>query len=111
MSLPGLHLTPIGQGRFLLEPGDGLDVSQRGDLLEGVLSRLQKGQGALLYYDLGSLPLIDEAYYAWLDVLARGCSAINVRMVCVHMQPTAAFALSHILMAPPPFETALGLDL
>ena len=111
MSLAGLHLTAIGQGRFLLEPGAGLDIGGQEELLEGILSRLQQGQASLLYYHLGGLPVIDEAYYAWLDALARACITINVRMVCVHMQPTAAFALSHFLKSPPAFDSALSVDL
>lgn len=110
MSLAGLHLTRIGQGRYLMEPSDGLDVSQRDELLDAVLHRLQRGQASLLYYDLGNVPLIDEIYYGWLDMLARACTAINVRMVCVQMQPTAAFALSSLLQGPPPFATALSVE-
>ncbi|MEW5893057.1 MAG: hypothetical protein AB1697_07960 [Pseudomonadota bacterium] len=110
MSLAGLHLTRIGPGRFLLEPSDGLDVSLRDELLDGILTRLQQGQAGLLYYDLGNVPLIDEIYYGWLDMLARACRAINVRLVCVQMQPTAAFALSSLLQGPPPFDTALTVD-
>lgn len=107
MTPSGLHLTPIGQGRYLLEPGRSLDIGQQAELIERILGRLQQGGGTLLYYDLGELPLIDTAYYAWLDGLARACTAINVRMVCVRMLPTAAFALSHLIQAPPAFDTAL----
>lgn len=111
MNLSGLHLTAIGSGRFLLEPGAGLDIGQRDELIDSILGRLQKGEASLMYYHLGGQPVIDEAYYGWLDALARACVAINVRMVCVHMQPTAAFALSHILKAPPAFDSALSVDL
>ena len=111
MSLAGLHLTAIGQGRFLLEPGSGLDIGQKDALIVGILSRLQEGDASELYYHLGSVPLIDHAYYDWLDALARSCVTINVRMICVHMQPTAAFALSHMLKGPPSFASALTLDL
>ncbi len=109
MSPAGLHLTPLGQGRCLLEPGRGLDISQRPLLIEDILERLQRSGAAVLYYDLGELPLIDEAYYAWLDTLARACAALNVRMICMRMQPTAAFGLSHYLKEGPAFETTLGL--
>ncbi len=111
MSLTGLHLTAIGSGRFLLEPGVGLDISQKNELIDRILGRLQQGGACLMYYHLGGQPVIEEAYYDWLDTLARACTAINVRMVCVHMQPTAAFALSHILKAPPAFDSALSVDL
>ncbi|NWG86951.1 MAG: hypothetical protein HXY26_05470 [Hydrogenophilaceae bacterium] len=110
MSLAGLHLTRIGQGRFLMEPNEGLDVSQRDEVLIAILTRLQEGQASLVYYDLGNVPLVDEVYYGWLAMLARACSAINVRMICVQMQPTAAFALSSMLQGPPPFETALSVE-
>lgn len=111
MSLAGLHLTAIGQGRFLLEPGSGLDIGQKDDLIVGILTRLQEGEASELYYHLGSVPLVDEAYYAWLDALARSCTTINVRMVCIHMQPTAAFALAYMLKGAPSFDSALTLDL
>lgn len=111
MSLTGLHLTAIGSGRFLLEPGAGLDISRRDELIDSILARLQEGEASLMYYHLGGQPLIDEAYYDWLDTLARACIAVNVRMVCVHMQPTAAFGLSHFLKAPPAFDSALSVDL
>lgn len=110
MSLAGLHLTAIGRGRFLLEPGAALDTNRQDELLDGILFRLQQGEAGLLYYHLGGLPLIDEAYYGWLDALAKACLAINVRMICVHMQPTAAFGLSHILKSPPAFDSALSVD-
>ena len=111
MTPGGLHLTPIGGGRLLLEPGPSLDVGQQAELVEHVLACLQRNGGARLYYDLGNLPLIDAAYYGWLDALARACNTLNVRLVCVRMQPTAAYALAHHLKGPPPFDTALGVDL
>jgi len=42
-------------------------------------------------------------------LLARACRAFNVNMICIHMQPTAAFALAHHMREAPAFETALDV--
>ena len=110
MNLSGFHLTPIGGGDFLLEPMRGLDTSLQDALIESILSRLQSAKSTRLYYDLAELAIIDSVYYAWLDGLARACSTMNVKMVCIHMQPTAAFALTHFLQGIPAFETALDVE-
>lgn len=110
MDAHGFHLTVLGNGGALLEPTRNLDISQAGNLIEQVVSRLQaKGQVNRLYYDLSDLLLIDDVYYAWLDRLARVCKALDIRMICTQMQPTAAFALAGLIQAPPAFETALDL--
>jgi rsbT antagonist protein RsbS len=105
----GYHLTPIGGGNFLLEPSRSLDISQQDRLVIEVINRLQQARSQRLYYDLAELPVIEQVYYGWLDRLARACSAINIRMVCIHMQPTAAFGLAHIIVEAPVFETALDV--
>lgn len=110
MNLSGLHLTPIGGGDFLLEPTRGLDISMREELIESILDRLQSAKSSRLYYDLAELAIIDSVYYGWLDALARACATMNVKMVCIHMQPTAAFALTHFLQGMPAFETALDVE-
>ncbi|TCV83279.1 hypothetical protein [Sulfurirhabdus autotrophica] len=110
MNQYGYHLTPIGGGDFLLEPMYGLDTSKADELIEGILLRLQASKSVRLYYDLGEITIIDPVYYTWLELLARACCTMNVRMVCIHMQPTAAFALSHFLQGDPAFETALDVD-
>lgn len=109
MSDGGFHLTPIGSSDFLLEPSHSLDVSDHEGLIVDIVRRLQQGKSRRLYYDLADLPVIDLLYYAWLNRLARACRTINVRMVGIHMQPTAAFALSHHLPELPQFETALDV--
>lgn len=109
MSLSGVHLTAIGSGDFLLEPGRSLDISNQGELIEGIIYRLQRGKTHCLYYDLAELAVIDPVYYGWLNALARACQTINVHMVCIHMQPTAAFALSHFIKEAPCFATALDV--
>lgn len=105
----GFHLTPIGGGRFLLEPSSSLDISSSEELLEGILQRLQRGKACKLYYDLANLPLIEPRYYHWLNMLARACRAINVIMVCIRMQPTAAFALSSYMEGSPDFSVEQGV--
>ena len=70
---------------------------------------MQQARASTLYYDLSEQPLIEPVYYGWLNVLARTCQAINVRMVCIHMQPTAAFALSHYMQGAPDFAVGQGV--
>jgi len=105
MSVSGIHLTAIGCGDFLLEPTRSLDISKQGDLIEGVIHRLQRTKARHLYYDLAELPIIDPVYYRWLNALARACQAVNVQMMTIHMQPTAAFALSRSIKEQPCFRS------
>lgn len=105
----GYHLTPIGGGRFLLEPSPALDISSSETLLEEILQRLQRGKACKMYYDLANLPLIEPRYYHWLNMLARACSAVNVTMACIRMQPTAAFALSSYMEGSPDFSVEQGV--
>ncbi|MDD5329877.1 MAG: hypothetical protein PHX38_07730 [Sulfuricella sp.] len=110
MAILGLHLTQIGSGDFLLEPSRSLNIRDQGLLIEQIAERLQQARASCLYYDLSEQALIDPVYYAWLDALARAGQAVNVRMVCVHMQPTAAFALARFMRGTPQFETALDIS-
>lgn len=109
MSIPGLHLTRIGSGDFLLDPSKSLNIGDRDRLIENITAYLLQGRAVRLYYDLSDLALIDPHYYSWLDALARAVLAVNVRMICVGMQPTAAFALSQFLQEMPAFQTALEI--
>lgn len=110
MHIPGAHLTPIGEGDFLLEPTRGLDIANSDQLIEEILAKVQLGKGQRLYYDLSELALIDPVYYQWLRMLARACQTLNIHMVCIHMQPTAAFGLSQFLQEIPPFVCALDVE-
>ena len=110
MAIPGLHLTPIGGTDFLLEPGRGLDIGDSGRLIERIAQRLLDARASRLYYDLSAQPIIDPVYYDWLNQLARAVAAINVRMVCVNMQPAAAFALAQFIRELPSFGTALDIS-
>lgn len=109
MSLSGVHLTQIGGTDFLLEPLRSLNISDNAKLVDCVVERLLRAGASRLYYDLSSQAIIDPVYYKWLNQLARTVSAINVKMVCVHMQPTAAFALVQFERELPAFETALDI--
>lgn len=109
MAIQGLHLTPIGRGNFLLEPLPSLNISDGGKLMQNIVEQLQENQGNQLYYDLAELPVIDPIYYRWLDNLARTCLAVNIRMTCINMQPTAAFTLSSFLKSKPVFSTAISV--
>ena len=110
MNSGAVHLTRIGSGDMLLEPTRALDIGHAAPLLESILARLQREKSSCLYYDLAELAVIDAAYFAWLESLSRACRAINVRIVCIHMQPTAAFALATFLRDDPGFETALDME-
>lgn len=105
----GIHLTPIGDGNVLLEPGEGLDPSNPEALVAPVLDFLQHNEARRLVYDLKSVRLIDEVYYAWLTKLSATCRIANVEMVTVNMQPAAAYALSLALSKSPPFTCALDI--
>lgn len=127
MAIPGLHLTQIGSSDFLLEPLRNLNIRDQELLLENITSRLQQARAydsarasarsgsepfraSRLYYDLAEQALIDPVYYAWLDTLARTVRAINVEMICIHMRPTAAYALAQFMRELPAFETALDIS-
>lgn len=110
MNVCGVHLTRIGSGDMLLEPSRALDIGNTGPAMESILTHLQRERSARLYYDLAEQAVIDEAHYAWLEGLARACRAINVQMVCIHMQPTAAFGLATFLKDKPSFDTALEME-
>lgn len=104
-----LHLTKIGSGDFLLEPSKSLNIRDQSRHIENITARLLQARASRLYYDLSGLSLIDPLYYSWLDALARAAQTVNVKMICVNMQPTAAFALSKFLQKRPVFETALNI--
>ncbi len=110
MSIPGLHLTQIGKDDFLLEPTRGLNVSDHDKLIESIIERLLGARATRLYYDLSKQAIIDPLYFNWLNKLARTALTINVKMVCVQMQPTAAFALVQFPHETPAFETALDIS-
>ena len=107
--IEGIHLTPIGDGNVLLEPGEGLDPSNPESLVAPVLEFLQRNEARRLVYDLKSVRLIDEVYYIWLTKLSDTCRIANVEMVTVNMQPAAAYALSLALNKAPHFTCALDI--
>lgn len=103
------HLTNIGSGNFLFEPARALDVRDIDRLLESVIMRVSGSDTEKLYYDLALVPLIDPFYYQWLNSLARACQAVNVKMICIHIQPTAALSLINVMDGTPAFATALDV--
>lgn len=105
----GIHLTQINSGDFLLEPSRSLNIQEPDILIKYIAARLQQARASRLYYDLSELALIDPVYYGWLDTLARTVQALNISMVCIHMQPTAAFGLAQFLHEHPAFKTALDI--
>lgn len=109
MTISGIHLTCIGRGSYLLEPLRSINIQDGGQLMQDIVARLQQCKGVQLYYDLNELPVIDPVYYDWLDKLARICLTVNIKMICINMQPTAAFTLSSFLTGKPVFATALGV--
>lgn len=110
MHIAGAHLTSIGEGSFLLEPTRGLDIANTDALIVQILTHIQSSKGRQLYYDLAEMAIIDPIYYQWLRTLARACQAVNIKMVCIHMLPTAAYGLSAFLHETPPFACALDVE-
>ncbi len=110
MAISGVHLTRIGHGDYLLDPLKSLNIRDRDRLIVEITAHLLQVRAVRLFYDLSEVALIDPLYYSWLEALARAANAINVKMICVRMQPTAAFALSKFLERPPAFQTALEVD-
>lgn len=110
MSITGLHLTQIGSGDFLLDPSKSLNIRDQDRLIEEVTAHLVQARAVRLYYDLSDLGLIDPLYYSWLDALARAARIVNVEMICIGMQPTAAFALARFIEGRPAFRTALEIQ-
>lgn len=108
--IQGMHLTPIGDGNVLLEPGTGLDPADPAAYLVPVLQVLQAHSARRLLYDLKNVPLLDEVYFRWLTALHGACRISGIDLVTVNMQPEAAFALSHLLTGPPPFVCARDVD-
>ena len=106
MTATSVHITKIGSGDFLLEPAPSLNIRDQSKHIEHITARLLQARATCLYYDLSGLALIDPLYYAWLDALARAAQTVNVKMICINMQPTAAFALAKFLHKMPVFETA-----
>ena len=106
----GMHLTPLGDGDVLIEPGEGFDPTDPDTYTEPLLRWLQEQRATRLIYDLGNVALLDRVYYAWLLRLSRLCRLGDVELVVVNMRPAAAFALARILEGPPPFLCALDVD-
>lgn len=105
-----IHLTPIGSGKVLLEPGIGLDPSDTEGLIPEILDQLRRKNAVSLFYDLSRIPVIDTLYYDWLCFLARACSASAISMTVIRMQPTAACSLSLFITQDPPFACALDTE-
>lgn len=110
MSVPGMHLTPLGTGQVLLEPGEGLDPSEPEGYLEPLLSFMQEHRSRRLIYDLKDVAVVDGLYYRWLVRLNSLCQVANMDMVVVNMHPAAAFALAQEMDGSPPFRCALDVD-
>ncbi|MCW7752791.1 hypothetical protein OOT00_02180 [Desulfobotulus sp. H1] len=108
--IPGVHLTPIGSARFLLEPGPGMDPSEPGNLIPEIIQILQRHKARFLFYDLAGTPVIDTLYYDWLCQLSRSCAAAAISMTVIRMPPSAACSLASHILAPPPFACALDTE-
>lgn len=108
--LKGMHMTSIGSNIMLLEPGDGLDPSMPDEYVVDIMQIMQKADARTLMYDLKSVPLIDEVYYAWLVKLHRLCALSNIELIATTIRPTAAFSLATSLKKPPLFKCSLDVD-
>ncbi|WP_236860615.1 STAS domain-containing protein [Candidatus Reidiella endopervernicosa] len=105
-----MHLTPIGEGNVLLEPGEGLDASDPDAYLVEMIDRLQQLSARRLIYDLKSIPLIDTLYYEWLLSVNSMCQIAGIEMVVVNIRPPVAYNLALMIKETPPFGCALDVD-
>ena len=108
--LQGMHITPIGNRKILLEPGDSLDPDSPDDYVVELMNTLHTESTDTLIYDLKKVPLIDEVYYAWLVRLNKLCGLSNINMVIVNIRTTAAFSLATSMKEPPPFKCSLDVE-
>ncbi|WP_019567904.1 hypothetical protein [Thioalkalivibrio sp. ALMg13-2] len=106
----GMHLTQIGGGTVLLEPGEGLDPGEPDAYLAPLATYLQRAGARRLIYDLSSVPVIDPLYYDWLKKVYAVSAVCGVRMVVASMSPPTAYALASTLNETPPFDCALNVD-
>lgn len=105
-----MHLTSLGGGIVLLEPTEALDPAQPDELAVALAAALQQMRARQLFYDLKSLAVVDDLYYAWLRRVSAICGISGVEMVAVNIRPTAAFALAVIMEVAPTFRCALDVD-
>ncbi len=105
-----MHLTPIGDGALLLEPGVALDPSEPDHYLTTILELLAERGCQRLIYDLRECVVVDEIYYGWLTRLASACRICGVEMVVANVQPAAAYTLARRLSDDPPFRCFLDVD-
>lgn len=108
--IEGMHLTPIGDGNVLLEPGEGIDPANHDAYLTSLLEYLQQHNAQRLLYDLKNIRIIDSVYYRWLTALNSLCRISGIELITVNMRPAAAYALALMLDKPPPFNCALDID-
>ncbi len=107
--IKGMHLTPIGEGKVLLEPGDGLDPSDPDAYLVPLAELLQQTHARCLLYDLKNVALVDPVYYQWLLRVHGICRIAGIEMVTVNMRPATAYGLALTLKETPPFSSALDV--
>jgi len=108
--IKGMHLTPIGDGKVLLEPGEGLDPSDPDAYLVPLAEALQRLHAERLLYDLKNVALIDPLYYDWLLAVNGLCRISGVELVTINMRPATAYALATRLRESPPFTCALDVN-
>ena len=106
----GMHLTSIGDGNVLLEPGDGLDPGEPDTYLVPLTGTLQQMRARRLLYDLKNVPVVDKLYYTWLVNVAAMCRISGIDMVAVNMRPATAYALALTMENSPPFDCALDVN-
>ena len=108
--LQGMHITPLGNRKILLEPGDSLDPSSPDDYVVDLMGALHTESTDTLIYDLKKVPLIDDIYYAWLIRLNKLCGLSNINMVIVNIRTTAAYSLATSMKESPPFKCSLDVE-
>lgn len=104
------HLTAIGLGAFLFEPGEGLDPQAADAYLESLMAGLRSHRARFLFYDVKEVAIIDDPYYRWLTRLYHACRLVSIDFQVVHIRPETAYALSGWLPALPPFRCLREID-
>ncbi|MHB1951673.1 MAG: STAS domain-containing protein [Acidiferrobacteraceae bacterium] len=105
-----MHVTPIGSGALLAEPGDALDPGAPEQYLDELAALIRRHGARTFFYDLQHVPVVDQVYYEWLVSIHRLCSLLGAEFVPLHIRPAAAFALTRLLSAPPPFRCVAEVD-
>lgn len=109
MTVP-MHVTPIGSGALLAEPGDALNPATPERYLDRLAALIRQHGAHTFFYDMEHVPVIDPVYYDWLVAVHRMCVLLGAEFVPLHIRPAAAFALTRLLTGPTPFRCVAEVE-